>query len=631
MGCGCNEKKYSISMGCCQPVLGPIENYYTKPQIDKMIEEIESAVTSGCCITEEEVDEKIASAKTDIEAEIPSLSGYATEQWVEDKGYITGVDLSDYVTYEDMAEYVGDIYTKEEVNNLFVTKQYFTANTISRDVFITTIYNLNQEINSLKAAISACCSSTGETEYRWIVVPNDYTCSGTIKMTKEKQQSSTDGINWTDTGQYRTGSTVLEYNSTDCGYVPVSTYKVEMRYNDGTEDNRQCDGSSNLRALNPSNWENISGVTVGNCIDEIGNLCFYGFSGLTSVSLPNTVTKIDKMAFSRCVSLPSITLPTGLTEIGFDAFAYDSSLESIVIPSGVTVLEYGALKFCTSLTSVTLSEGIESIGNIALAYDDSLTNLTIPSTVTFIDEFAMAFNDALTTVTCLATTPPTLVTQNIFMGDNNLTAIYVPAASVNAYKSAWSEYAILIQAMPAPPKWIATYSDSHIESAECSTSDTIEQNEITKTDLVSVELGECVMTIGFAALNNCSGLTSVTIPNSVTSIDDNAFSLSSSLTSIDIPDSVTSIGHNAFYLCTSLITVTIGSGITSINYEAFAFCSALTAITVKATTPPTLGGTSPGGYVFYNTNNCPIYVPSGSVETYKTAWSTYADRIQAIP
>lgn len=85
-----------IIMGCCEPVLGPVENYYTKPTIDRMLDEISSAITSGCCITPEEVDEKIASAKTEIEAEIPSLDGYATQQWVEDKHYITGVDLSDY-------------------------------------------------------------------------------------------------------------------------------------------------------------------------------------------------------------------------------------------------------------------------------------------------------------------------------------------------------------------------------------------------------------------------------------------------------------------------------------------------------------------------------------------------------
>lgn len=596
MACNCEGKKYNIGMGCCQPVLAPIENYYTKWQVDDLIE---SATTSGCCITPEEVDEKIESAKTEIEAEIPSLSGYATEQWVLDKNYITGVDLSDYalkseiptvptsntaftndagyltehqhlktinneslvgdgnitisgdcdltnyyttaqtvnlvesavtvvegeipslsgyateqwvlnqnyitgvdlsnyatkseiptvptsntaftndagyltehqhlktinnqslvgdgnivisgdtdltdyVTFEDMVDYVGDVYTKDEVNNLFVSKQYFQKNAVTYTEFFTATYNLKQEIESLKAAVSACCGTTGETYTRWITVPNDYTCSGTTKYAVEKEQTSTDNINWTDTGNTRRGREIELY-SPDCGYTPQVTYKVTMRYIDGTEDKRVCDGSDNLRALNPSNWENISGVTVGGCIHEIGNLCFYGFSGMTSATLHNGITKIDKMAFSRCVSLPTITLPTGLTEIGFDAFAYDSSLESIVIPSGVTVLEYGALKFCTSLTSVTLSEGIQSIGYIALAYDDSLTNLTIPSTVVFIDEHAMAFNNALTSVTCLATTPPTLANQNIFMSDDNLAAIYVPSASVNAYKTAWSAYASLIQ------------------------------------------------------------------------------------------------------------------------------------------------------------------------------------------
>jgi len=93
MSCNCEGKTINIGLGCCTPVLAPIENYYTKYQVDKLIE---SATTSGCCITEEEVDEKIASAKTEIEQEIPSLSGYATEQWVEDKHYITGVDLSNY-------------------------------------------------------------------------------------------------------------------------------------------------------------------------------------------------------------------------------------------------------------------------------------------------------------------------------------------------------------------------------------------------------------------------------------------------------------------------------------------------------------------------------------------------------
>ena len=37
--------------------------------------------------------------------------------------------------------------------------------------------------------------------------------------------------------------------------------------------------------------------------------------------------------------------------------------------------------------------------------------------------------------------------------------------------------------------------------------------------------------------------------------------------------------------------------------------------------------------MFYYASDCPIYVPSASVEAYKDAqnWSIYASRIQAMP
>jgi hypothetical protein len=79
--------------------------------------------------TKQEVDSEIISAITDVEAEIPtvptsntaftndagyltehqSLSGYATEQWVEDKHYITGVDLSNYATKAEIPTVPTDI------------------------------------------------------------------------------------------------------------------------------------------------------------------------------------------------------------------------------------------------------------------------------------------------------------------------------------------------------------------------------------------------------------------------------------------------------------------------------------------------------------------------------------------
>ena len=144
--------------------------------------------------------------------------------------------------------------------------------------------------------------------------------------------------------------------------------------------------------------------------------------------------------------------------------------------------------------------------------------------------------------------------------------------------------------------------------------------------LTSIVIPSNITSIGNRAFGDCSGLTSVTIPNTVTTIDRYAFYFCTSLTSVAIPNSVTTIGYSAFQSCEDMTTVTIGNGVTTIGNLAFQNCTSLTSFTITATTPPTLGS-SALGYTY------PIYVPSGSVEAYKTAsgWSTYASQIQAIP
>ena len=150
----------------------------------------------------------------------------------------------------------------------------------------------------------------------------------------------------------------------------------------------------------------------------------------------------------------------------------------------------------------------------------------------------------------------------------------------------------------------------------------------TSTVVKRVIIPNIVTSISNYAFSFCPSLTSVTIGNSVTSIGSNGFS-NNGLTEVIISDSVTNIGMGAFNNCSGLTSVTIGNSVTNIDGGAFNNCSGLTSVTVETTTPPTLGDSN----VFGNTNNCPIYVPSASVDTYKAAsgWSTYASRIQAIP
>ena len=148
--------------------------------------------------------------------------------------------------------------------------------------------------------------------------------------------------------------------------------------------------------------------------------------------------------------------------------------------------------------------------------------------------------------------------------------------------------------------------------------------DLMERDVTSVTIPTGTEIIRQDCFSDCTSLASVTIPSTVLTIERNSF-YKTALTTVEIPDSVESIGVEAFGECTSLTTVTIGSGVSIIEVSAFEGCTSLTSITCTSETPATIESG-----VFYNTNNCPIYVPSDSVDAYKTAWSTYADRIQAI-
>lgn len=120
----------------------------------------------------------------------------------------------------------------------------------------------------------------------------------------------------------------------------------------------------------------------------------------------------------------------------------------------------------------------------------------------------------------------------------------------------------------------------------------------------------------------------VTIPDGVTEIGGEAFK-DAKMSSIVFPEGLSNIGFSAFSGCTNLTEVAFPSTLTSLAPNAFSGCTSLSSVTSLAINPPAAAINS-----FNNTSNdLVIYVPAESVDAYKAAngWSTYADKIQAIP
>lgn len=204
----------------------------------------------------------------------------------------------------------------------------------------------------------------------------------------------------------------------------------------------------------------------------------------------------------------TVTIPDGVTTISAGVFK-EKDVTQVIMPSSVTSMGTGVFSGCSSLASVSLSTSLNSIPEDSFRECLSLGSVTIP--------------DSATTIA-----------SNAFYGCASLSSVSIPASVSNISTDAFSGCGNLSDISVASGNGAYASSDGCLYNAS-------------KTRLLLVPEGKTSLaiaagttTIGAGALQNCTGISSVSLPNGVTTIEANAFS-DSAVETITIPATVTSI------------------------------------------------------------------------------------------
>lgn len=179
----------------------------------------------------------------------------------------------------------------------------------------------------------------------------------------------------------------------------------------------------------------IRHIKIGNGYTSIANKALYYNTTIECFDFGNNIVTIGDDAFGDCNNLTSVTIPDTVTTFGRTCFAHSMAPSSLTITSAVTSIGEAAFFDNLGLRNVKFNENAIMPAKEMFYYCRNLETVDLPSTLTNIRGDSFRFCNNLTSVTIRAVTPPNVI-DNMLPFNDTICPIYVPAESVEAYKTA---------------------------------------------------------------------------------------------------------------------------------------------------------------------------------------------------
>lgn len=205
----------------------------------------------------------------------------------------------------------------------------------------------------------------------------------------------------------------------------------------------------------------ITSVTMGDGIKEIGVRAFYGCIKLKTAVLPHSIRNIRDEGFRYCPVLGNVDLG-GTETIGFESFRDCISFTSITVPDTVRSAAGGCFYICSKAEAVKVGTGLESVSERMFGYCDKMTSIEFSRKPASIG--AYAFNNCRS-LESIDASGASSIGQSAFFGCERLKSISLSPKLSSIEGSAFSECLSLASLkMPSSLKSIGQSAFFHCNS-----------------------------------------------------------------------------------------------------------------------------------------------------------------------